>query len=401
MGRLRLGKGAVKSKRILVVVLAALGASLPLSAEAAAELPTISLSVPMSVRKDEPFHVAISGEVWNVADLFLGLAGNGCGMEESQPPWVPLAVGEHSPGPHPYSVEGDFVMRVVPFHGSATCTLVATVLEIFGGVEEGATEATARQSITVMPSAYEEAEAAKQREEQARQAKEAEEAAAWEAAAKAAGCPEEEWVLDNRKKCERIIAEEQRETRENEERVQELARNLAAPIRKLGAWTVAIRGHSRRRPGRTELWVATAPWGMHVTVKLRRHGHLVRRFSEWPGRAPALIIPWSCSSPGGVYHYTVTAHSGVGGTLTRHGRFKPVSVALCHKWKHAEAEARRRREEAALRRYKREQQEAAEEVQRYRTNCEKLGGKPVILEVQHERRWYCKAPNGGALPVPH
>ncbi len=114
-----------------------------------------------------------------------------------------------------------------------------------------------------------------------------------------------------------------------------------------------------------------------------------------------MVIPWSCKSPGGTYHYTITAHSNVGKTLTKSGHFSPVGVERCREYEAKETEAREHHEREVIAGYEQEAREERERRERYENNCRKLGGEPVVLEVGQEYRIYCRAPGGGTIPVPY
>jgi hypothetical protein len=116
------------------------------------------------------------------------------------------------------------------------------------------------------------------------------------------------------------------------------------PVKLLAVHPVSHPGPSARSPGHTNLDVSTSPYAFLV-VKLSRHGRTVKHL-EWGSHsnAVAMVIRWSCSSPGGLYRYEVTAKSGVGRTLRRRGSFAPVSIDRCHQLERKQAEARAHRE---------------------------------------------------------
>ncbi len=173
------------------------------------------------------------------------------------------------------------------------------------------------------------------------------------------------------------------------------------PVKHLSVSAVGHPGHSRNNPGYTNLNLNTSPYA-HITIKLSRYGHMTEHL-EWGERSKevAMVIPWSCKSPGGTYYYTVTAKSNVGKALTRRGHFSPVSVGRCHEYEAKEREARERHEHEVIAGYEQEAREERERRERYETNCRKLGGEPVELNVSGEYRIYCKAPGGGTIPVPY
>ncbi len=173
------------------------------------------------------------------------------------------------------------------------------------------------------------------------------------------------------------------------------------PVRHLSVKAVAHTGHSSTDPGYTNLDITTSPY-VYVVVKLSRYGHSAEHF-EWGPHATevAEVIRWSCKSPGGTYRYAITARTNVGPTLTRRGRFTPVSVATCHQYEQRETEARARHEQEVLAGYEQEVREERERLETYEANCRAEGGTPVTLTVEGTSERYCRAPSGGLLPVPH
>ena len=179
------------------------------------------------------------------------------------------------------------------------------------------------------------------------------------------------------------------------------ARAHKTPVKHLSVKAAAHSGHSSTDPGYTNLDITTSPYA-HVVVKLSRYGHSTEHF-EWGSHSTevAEVIRWSCKSPGGTYRYVVTAKSNVGKTLTIQGHFSPVSIGRCHEYETQEAQARERREHEVIAGYEQEAREERERRERYESNCRKLGGEPVSLNVGDEYRIYCKAPGGGTIPVPY
>lgn len=150
------------------------------------------------------------------------------------------------------------------------------------------------------------------------------------------------------------------------------------PTPHLTALTVVVRshaGHTASKPGRTELLVG-ATGGGELSMTLRHHGH--RRVENLGYKsAGKFIVPWSCSSPSGVYSYAITAIDEYGKTLTHSGSFRPVSAARCRvlriadtrrraqeEHEHREEQASRERERPRIEKVKGNQREA----------CEQLGG---------------------------
>lgn len=205
----------------------------------------------------------------------------------------------------------------------------------------------------------------------------------------------------------------EREAAEDEKRVAAAkAQAHKTPVKHLSVQPVSHSRRSSTDPGYTNLDVTTTPYA-YVVVKLSRYGHSTEHF-EWGGNSTevAEVIRWSCKSPGGTYRYVVTAKSDVGPTLTRRGRFAPVSAVRCHALKEEEAKAREHREREAGEERERSEHEAKEEQSRiereererleeYEFNCRAEGGTPIWLFVEGMERRYCRGPDGGLLPVPH
>jgi hypothetical protein len=173
------------------------------------------------------------------------------------------------------------------------------------------------------------------------------------------------------------------------------------PVKHLSVKAVSHYGHSSRYPGYTDLDVTTALYA-HVVIKLTRYGHSTEHL-EWGAKATAIarVIQWTCKRPGGVYRYAVTARSDVGPSLTKRGRFAPVSFSRCHALERQEAEARERSERKYMEEVGQEEREARERRERYEYNCRAEGGTPVTLYTNEGAERYCRAPGGGLLPVPH
>lgn len=114
----------------------------------------------------------------------------------------------------------------------------------------------------------------------------------------------------------------------------EVAVARETPVKRLDVRAVDHYGHRRASPGYTTLYVTTSPYA-YVTVRLiyvegRSTSHRTEHV-EWEkgATAPASVIHWTCSRLGGVYRYEVTAHTSVGPTLVRHGRFIGASASRC------------------------------------------------------------------------
>jgi hypothetical protein len=111
------------------------------------------------------------------------------------------------------------------------------------------------------------------------------------------------------------------------------ASKATASSPRLTTLTVRARSHNgstAAKPGETELLVHVTP-DANLRVVLKRHGRtLTKRVSFGAHSSGKIVVPWSCSSPGGVYTYAVTATDAYGASLTRTGKFRPVSAARCH-----------------------------------------------------------------------
>lgn len=141
-------------------------------------------------------------------------------------------------------------------------------------------------------------------------------------------------------------------------------------------------GSSTYAPGRTELIVRAAGGG-DLRLTLKRDGH--RRVEDLGYKSSGtFVVAWSCSQPGGVYAYTVTATDEYGRTLTRSGRFRPVSAAQCQVLRIAD-ERRRPQEER-----ERREREAA-----YQHEEEQLDKE--IAQIEHDQRVACEQGLGGRV----
>jgi hypothetical protein len=137
------------------------------------------------------------------------------------------------------------------------------------------------------------------------------------------------------------------------------------------------------RPGETELLIGATP-DADLRLVLKRDGHtLTKRLSLGANSSGKLIVPWSCAAPGGVYSYTITATDTYGASLTRTGKFRPVSTARCRALRAADKRRRsqkageRHEQEARSRREGRETEQEDERVRKdQRVYCEqRLGGQ--------------------------
>jgi hypothetical protein len=214
-------------------------------------------------------------------------------------------------------------------------------------------------------------------------------------------------------------AEEARLQREYEA---EKSRAHETPVRHL---TVAVEPeirNSSRNPGESRISVTSTSFA-HVTIKLTRYGHRTYRFNNdpeianarsmapgegaclehewtescastepepvWPiTTSPGTVIPWTCGSPGGVYHYVITARSNVGRALTKRGTFRPVSAERCRTLKHREQEARERNARRYAEKIAQQNRAASEAIEHEEYNCRASNGtiKEFVTEEGRERR---------------
>ncbi|MGA9876458.1 MAG: hypothetical protein WBQ21_11685 [Solirubrobacteraceae bacterium] len=156
----------------------------------------------------------------------------------------------------------------------------------------------------------------------------------------------------------------------------------AAHLTTLSVTTRSHAGSTASKPGETELLVTVTPDAV-LRVVLKRQGHtLAKRVSVGARPSGKIIVPWSCSAPGGVYSYAITATDAYGASLTRTGRFRPVSAARCRALRKTDerrrsAEAREHHEQEEERRHEGHETEHEDERVRsdQRAYCEQvLGG---------------------------
>ena len=209
---------------------------------------------------------------------------------------------------------------------------------------------------------------------------------------------EEEHEADERTRRE---LEARASQRRSAEQAAKRSAYLRRPVQRLSVAAVRHSNGVSFNPGYTNLDITTSPYA-YITVRLSRYGHETYHIG-WGEHATgvAVVVPWSCKSPGGVYHYTVTAHTNVGRTLTRRGEFAPVSGERCHLLEREEAEAREDENRAATEKYEHELRAEQERIEHYEHNCRALGGTPVELEVKGEHWVFCRKADGGLIPVPH
>ena len=158
-----------------------------------------------------------------------------------------------------------------------------------------------------------------------------------------------------------------------------------SPAPHLTALKVMLRSHAgstASKPGRTELIVQAMGGGeLHLTLKRRGRTRIENLGYRSAGR---FVVPWSCSSPGGVYVYTVTATDEYGKTLTHSGMFHPVSAARCRALRIAD-ERRRSQEERQHR-----EQEAGRGQEEERLERE-------VEQIKHDQRVACEQGLGGRV----
>ncbi len=171
------------------------------------------------------------------------------------------------------------------------------------------------------------------------------------------------------------------------------------------ALAVVVRSHAGRtaaKPGHTELLIR-ANGGALVLVTLKRQGR--RRETEFSyASSDRLNVPWTCSRPGGVYSFTVTARDSYGKALTRHGKFHPVSASRCRALRGADARRRQERERAEHEpptpqdRREEEQGRIESDEERY---CEEVLGGSVEGSSTIEGRVYVRCRTSGVVVVVH
>jgi hypothetical protein len=182
-----------------------------------------------------------------------------------------------------------------------------------------------------------------------------------------------------------------------EEKAIALAHNT--PVNILSVTPRSHPQHSHGYPGHTVLEVTTDPYA-YVTLKLTRFGHLTERYEWGQNERRSLPVQWTCDLPGGTYRYTVTSHSNVGPTLTRHGTFSPVSSSRCRALRREEAEAREHGEREYAEEQRRIERVEHELLHQYEANCRAAGGIPITLHTIEGSERACRAQGGGLIPVP-
>jgi hypothetical protein len=210
---------------------------------------------------------------------------------------------------------------------------------------------------------------------------------------------------------EQEVAEAEQEIAAAREAAEALAvrtKALGEPVQQL---SVKIIGHPAQNchplactaghhPGYTTLKVTTAPFA-YITIKLARYGQRTENYELGPESTHlTLTVPWSCSSPGGTYRYTVMAHSNVGPILVRRGSFRAVSIARCHELKRQEAESRARSEREYREGLTRSREAERARLKQWESNCRALGDAPAVLHIEGGIVHVCRTPEGYTIEVP-
>jgi hypothetical protein len=230
-------------------------------------------------------------------------------------------------------------------------------------------------------------------------------------------------VTPSRKQVEEAEAVSSQEQREAE-RTAEAKAAAERPAREAAEWaaaetsaqmtavsrlTVRVTAHAGRsssHPGETVIKITTAAFA-NVTLRIRRHGHRVEHFTLSPRAVgekyvtESVVVPWTCTRPGGTYQFSVTAQSDTGAALTRSGHFSPVSRARCQALKRREQAARERSARQYAEEVLAQLREEHAALERFEANCRQLGGTPVTLHTSEGNEKACRAPNGGRLAVPY
>lgn len=164
-------------------------------------------------------------------------------------------------------------------------------------------------------------------------------------------------------------------------------------------------GRTVKSPGETALRISVTRYAS-VRVELRRGGRLsVRNYSAADGSKFTASVEWSCKKPGGRYRYRVIARDSHGKQMTRSGTFRPVSAARCRTMRKQEQRAKAARKRNSDRRVaERRRAEAAAQqarIDRFKSNCRKLGGTPELIHGSDTSYWVCVSPWGGTWNVPY
>jgi putative hemolysin len=177
-------------------------------------------------------------------------------------------------------------------------------------------------------------------------------------------------------------------------------------LERLRVSTRPRRGKTTQVPGWTEFRIATTRFA-DIRIELRRGGRKsVMKYNVGNRTSIAPAAYWSCKKPGGRYRYRVVASDSHGKQMTKSGTFRPVGRARCRALRNQEQRAKAARQREIDRRVaERRRAEAAAErrrVNRYKSNCRKLGGTPELMRTSEGNYWVCVAPWGGTwIDVPY
>lgn len=192
-------------------------------------------------------------------------------------------------------------------------------------------------------------------------------------------------------------ASEQQALKEAEEATVEAKKN--APLKRLKVRArplLEVPGES----GFTDLAIVAAPYA-NVTVRIARFGHRTEHYELGPGAVINDKVRWSCERPGGVFRYTVSAHTNAGKTLVRKGSFRPLTTAAhCAKAKREREESEREFAAEVKLGEEERQREATQHRREWEANCRAENGTPRTLNTGEGPERYCVAPGGGFLSVP-
>lgn len=175
-------------------------------------------------------------------------------------------------------------------------------------------------------------------------------------------------------------------------------------LEQLRVRTRARKGTTTQVPGWTEFRITTTRFA-DVRIELQRNGRTsVRKYNVGDRTSIAPAAYWSCKKPGGRYRYRVVASDSHGKQMTRSGSFRPVGRARCRAMRKQEQRAKAARQREIDRRVaERRRAEAAAQqrrINRYKSNCRKLGGSPELIRTGDGSYWVCVSPWGGTWDVP-
>lgn len=358
-------------------------------------------SVPATPPRQESFLVKATGEANPGTTIEVGNpADEKATCPPSRPPYGFLNERTVKTWPVAGVFEHTFSYSTLEGAGSPFCGYIYSRTDM-GGTEIFTTTAFAELVVAYGPGKAE-------REIEERRNHEHEEAVRLEGQAVAERAAEKK-ASEERQATERYEAEAPARKAAEEEAARahidaELSRERALahkkPIKHLSVRPEARQSRSSQAPGETVLDITTDPFA-YVTVKLTRYGHSTLHLEWLDFTRGEDVIPWSCHSPGSEYKYVVTARSGVGPSLTRRGRFSPVSMSRCRTLKREEAEARERRERKYAEERQSEERKFDQEVEEKEDNCRKMGDRVVPIHSPEGPRWVCVTPGGIDVEVPY